>query len=159
MKNTRFPALVVVLTVSLASICGWTSAKDTQEFASTKPVPRNVPGWMARHKSMNDRVKKGNVDLLMIGDSITQGWESRGKDVWKKFYEKRNAVNLGISGDQTQHAGRVPGHGNHVVASLVQGHAQPPADEAGCARATSTFTGPPSLPWSGLPSAARPIVP
>jgi beta-glucosidase len=103
MRNPRFPALVVVLTVSLALICGRALAKDTQAFASTKPVPRNNGGWMGRHKSMNDRVKKGNVDLLMIGDSITQGWEGSGKEVWKKFYAKRNAVNLGISGDQTQH--------------------------------------------------------
>ena len=52
---------------------------------------------------MNERVKKGNADLLMIGDSITHGWEGGGKDVWKQYYEKRNAVNLGIGGDQTQH--------------------------------------------------------
>ena len=29
--------------------------------------------------------------------------KARGKEVWKKYYEKRNAVNLGIGGDQTQH--------------------------------------------------------
>ena len=52
---------------------------------------------------MNQRVKQGKVDLLMIGDSITHGWEGAGKEVWQKFYAKRNAVNLGISGDQTQH--------------------------------------------------------
>ncbi len=59
--------------------------------------------WKQRHESMNERVKKGNVDLLMIGDSITHGWEGAGKEVWNKYYEKRNAVNLGISGDCTQH--------------------------------------------------------
>jgi len=66
------------------------------------PVPRSG-GWMKRHEAMNDRVKKGNVDLVFIGDSITQGWEGRGKNVWETFYGKRNAVNLGISGDRTQH--------------------------------------------------------
>jgi beta-glucosidase len=103
MKNTRFPSLAVILTVSLALVCGRSLAKDAKEFASTKPVPRTDAWWQARHKSMNDRVKKGNVDLLMIGDSITHGWEGGGRDVWKKYYEKRNAVNLGIGGDQTQH--------------------------------------------------------
>ncbi len=29
--------------------------------------------------------------------------KSKGKEVWKKYYDNRNAVNLGISGDQTQH--------------------------------------------------------
>jgi len=67
-----------------------------------KPVPR-AGNWMKRHESFNTRVAKGNVDLLFIGDSITQGWEGRGKGVWAKFYGKRNAVNLGIGGDRTQH--------------------------------------------------------
>ncbi len=67
-----------------------------------KPVPRQG-GWMKRHESFNARVGQGNVDLIFIGDSITQGWEGRGKQVWAKFYGKRNAVNLGISGDRTQH--------------------------------------------------------
>ena len=58
---------------------------------------------MKRHESFNTRVAKGNVDLVFIGDSITQGWEGRGKDVWEKFYGKRNSVNLGIGGDRTQH--------------------------------------------------------
>ncbi len=66
------------------------------------PVPRDAK-WMKRHESMNERVKQGNVDLVFIGDSITQGWEGNGKAVWKKFYGERNAVNLGIGGDRTQH--------------------------------------------------------
>ena len=58
---------------------------------------------MDRHNSFNARVAKGNVDLLFIGDSITQGWEGSGKGVWAESYGKRNAVNLGIGGDRTQH--------------------------------------------------------
>ena len=58
---------------------------------------------MKRHESFNTRVAKGDVDLVFIGDSITQGWEGRGKGVWEKFYGKRNSVNLGIGGDRTQH--------------------------------------------------------
>lgn len=66
------------------------------------PVPREG-GWIERHNSFNDRVKKGDVDLLLIGDSITQGWEGAGKDAWAKHYTPRKAVNLGIGGDRTQH--------------------------------------------------------
>ena len=58
---------------------------------------------MKRHNSFNTRVAKGNVDLVFIGDSITQGWEGKGRGVWAKFYGKRNTVNLGIGGDRTQH--------------------------------------------------------
>jgi len=82
----------------------------------TVPVPLQMPneaaGWMKRHQSMNERVKQGNVDLVFIGDSITHGWENAGKKVWDKFYGKRNAVNLGISRDRTQHALWRLEHGN-----------------------------------------------
>ena len=43
------------------------------------------------------------MDLLMIGDSITHGWEGGGKKYWDKYYAPRNAVNMGFSGDRTQH--------------------------------------------------------
>lgn len=77
-------------------------AQDGKPNDAVVPVPREG-GWMNRHQSFNTRVKQGNVDLLLIGDSITQGWEGAGKNVWAKFYAKRNAVNLGIGGDRTQH--------------------------------------------------------
>lgn len=78
-------------------------AQDTKkQNDAINPVPR-AGGWMKRHESMNARVEKGDVDVVFIGDSITQGWEGSGKNVWAKFYGKRNAVNLGIGGDRTQH--------------------------------------------------------
>lgn len=83
--------------VALASIA---SAKD--QPSTLVPVPREG-GWVNRHESFNKRVKEGNVDLIFIGDSITQGWEGAGKEAWAKHYDKRNAVNLGIGGDRTQH--------------------------------------------------------
>jgi len=73
-----------------------------KQHSAIKPTPRGG-GWMKRHESFNTRVAKGDVDLVFIGDSITQGWEGRGKGVWEKFYGKRNSVNLGIGGDRTQH--------------------------------------------------------
>ena len=78
------------------------SVKANDLHSAVKPVPRSG-GWMKRHESFNQRVAKGKVDLVLIGDSITHGWEGNGKSVWEKFYGKRNAVNLGIGGDRTQH--------------------------------------------------------
>lgn len=97
MKKLRFVCLTLALTLS----CGFATAGEKVNDA-IKPVPRDA-GWMKRHESMNARVAKGNVDLVLIGDSITQGWEGAGAKVWKKHYGERNAVNLGISGDRTQH--------------------------------------------------------
>lgn len=87
------------------------TAAPVKVNTATVPVPREGD-WMKRHESMNARVKQGNVDLIFIGDSITQGWEGAGKEVWEKYYAKRNAVNLGIGGDRTQHVLWRLDHGN-----------------------------------------------
>lgn len=58
--------------------------------------------WVPRHQEKLARVQQGGVDLLMIGDSITHGWENAGKDLWAQYYAPRNAVNLGYSGDRTE---------------------------------------------------------
>jgi lysophospholipase L1-like esterase len=70
---------------------------------TTEPVSRGEKFWTDRQAKLNERVKRGNVKLLFIGDSITQGWEGAGKGVWRNFYSQRGAVNLGIGGDRTQH--------------------------------------------------------
>lgn len=75
---------------------------DGTHAAINPAVPRSS-GKNERHLRINDRVSEGKVDLIFIGDSITSGWESRGQKVWDQFYGKRNAVNLGIGGDRTQH--------------------------------------------------------
>jgi lysophospholipase L1-like esterase len=80
----------------------FTTITGAEPHSAIKPVPRSG-GWMTRHESFNKRVAQGKVDLVFIGDSITQGWEGKGKDVWAKYYTKRNTVNLGIGGDRTQH--------------------------------------------------------
>ena len=86
-----------------------TNALETAAFVRTNtaiiPVPRPQEGPKKRFEELNQRVKAaaGNVDLVFLGDSITQGWEGNGKNVWKKYYGERKALNLGIGGDRTQH--------------------------------------------------------
>ncbi|OYW21832.1 MAG: GDSL family lipase [Planctomycetales bacterium 12-60-4] len=87
---------------SLLVLAPFGYAAEAPMHDAVMPVPREG-GWMNRHNSFNERVKQGNVDLIFIGDSITQGWEGAGKDVWAKSYTPRHAVNLGIGGDRTQH--------------------------------------------------------
>jgi lysophospholipase L1-like esterase len=78
-----------------------------QPMTATTPISKTEPWWQERHAAMNARVKqaaeKGDARLLFIGDSITQGWEGEGKEVWKERFEERGAINLGIGGDKTQH--------------------------------------------------------
>ncbi len=102
------------LFLTSATICAGlvlTAGAQKQLPTTVDPKPRDG-NWMQRHQSFNDRVAKGNVDLLLIGDSITQGWEGAGKEAWAKYYGKRNAVNLGIGGDRTQHVLWRLDHGN-----------------------------------------------
>lgn len=97
-RRSLLPVALLVSTLAVA-----VHAEDAKPNAAVVPVPRNDKWWVNRHESMNARVKQGNVDLILIGDSITHGWENAGKGVWDEFYGKRNAVNLGIGGDRTQH--------------------------------------------------------
>lgn len=45
----------------------------------------------------------GPCDIVFIGDSITQGWEVNGKNVWQKYYGGRKCLNFGVGGDRTEH--------------------------------------------------------
>jgi lysophospholipase L1-like esterase len=46
------------------------------------------------------RAKEGKIDLLFVGDSITEGWGNNA--VWQKTYAPLNAANFGIGGDTTE---------------------------------------------------------
>ncbi|WP_200391063.1 sulfatase/phosphatase domain-containing protein [Roseibacillus ishigakijimensis] len=59
--------------------------------------------WKKRHAAKNKQAAQGGHDLIFIGDSITQGWEGVGQATWEKFYGPRKALNLGFSGDRTEH--------------------------------------------------------
>jgi lysophospholipase L1-like esterase len=48
------------------------------------------------------RDNPGQYDVLFIGDSITQQWESAGSNVWRRYYGNRKCLNLGVGGDRTQ---------------------------------------------------------
>jgi lysophospholipase L1-like esterase len=67
----------------------------------------SIDWWLPRHqqkladaKAIVD--KGGKIDLLFIGDSITQAWEKEGAHVWKKYYEPRNGFAIGFGGDRTE---------------------------------------------------------
>jgi lysophospholipase L1-like esterase len=72
--------------------------------SATEPRPREA-WWVARHEAYLKEVKEkaGNVDLLFVGDSITDGWHGGGKKVWNENWEPLKAFNIGIGGDRTQH--------------------------------------------------------
>jgi len=77
----------------------------TSTHSAVTPTHRLGSGWWKkRHAQKSAAAKKlTRCDLLFLGDSITHSWENAGKKVWKKYYSKRHAFNIGFSGDRTQH--------------------------------------------------------
>ncbi|MDD5140391.1 MAG: GDSL-type esterase/lipase family protein [Verrucomicrobiales bacterium] len=68
------------------------------------PVPRTGP-ITNRQSLVLQRAKDapGDYDIEFIGDSITQGWEGKGANVWKELGTKYKIINFGVSGDRTEH--------------------------------------------------------
>ena len=97
MKRSLVITQVILLTISTFAF-----GASGKKHSAVEPAHRHS-WWTLRHIAVNERVKKGDVDLIFIGDSITHSWEGAGKEVWGKYYEKRKAVNMGFSGDRTQH--------------------------------------------------------
>lgn len=70
------------------------------------------PGTEKRHESFNVISKKGEAELVFLGDSITHGWEGKGKAIWEKHWAPLKAANFGIGGDRTEHVLWRLEHGN-----------------------------------------------
>jgi lysophospholipase L1-like esterase len=100
----RLLASLVGLLAALVAASGTIQAEDKKaQHSAVKPAEHKGKGPEARHQRFLERAKKGDVEVLFLGDSITQGWEGSGKEAWKKHYEPLKAANFGIGGDRTQH--------------------------------------------------------
>lgn len=76
---------------------------------AVKPVPRDA-NWLKRHETFVTIAKRGGIDVLFLGDSITDAWGGEGhnpKAAGAKIFEREfaplKAANFGIGGDRTQH--------------------------------------------------------
>ena len=105
MKTLKF-ALLCAIFSSLVSVASAQESK--KENSATKPAPRDK-GWEKRHEAFVGIAKRGNVDLLFLGDSITDAWggEGHGMGGGHKIFTSKfvpmKAANFGIGGDRTQH--------------------------------------------------------
>jgi len=79
---------------------------------TTEPRPRELAEWNERHAALVATARKGGVDVLFLGDSITRGWESAGAEVWNARFGRWRPANFGIDGDGTQ----------HVLWRITEGH-------------------------------------
>lgn len=99
-------ALAVAGLLSLATFSAAQTAaqnvpvKKTPVDASA-PIPKPDERFKTKHASFLERAKQGPVDLLFLGDSITEGW-GKAPAIWEKYYGKHRPANFGIGGDTTQ---------------------------------------------------------
>jgi lysophospholipase L1-like esterase len=67
-------------------------------------VPMIQARTEGRHAEFLEVAKKGDIDLLFLGDSITDFFRrpERGQEVWDKYFAPLKAANFGINADRTQ---------------------------------------------------------
>jgi len=112
MKRLAFQCLIFIFSVSIIvdthavdiPLVGTEFKLNTSPpMHSIQAVPRESTWWQKRYNEKILQAKESKIDLLMLGDSISHGWEKKGASVWSEFYQSRNAFNLGFSGDRTEH--------------------------------------------------------
>ena len=88
------------------------AAELAKEHPSTAAQVRLASWWFDRHAEKIAEIEKSNnpkderkIELLMVGDSITNNFDKKGpgEPVWKKYFTPLNALNLGFGGDRTNH--------------------------------------------------------
>lgn len=128
--NTR---IVFLACVALAGLAGCTQSAQPPESPTamelaTTPAPLeeswSVEWWIPRHEEKLAARHPG-VELAMIGDSITHGWEDPGKAVWERHFGAIDSLNLGFSGDRTENVlwrlehGEVEGLSPRLVVMMI----------------------------------------
>ncbi len=83
----------------LLPLCPPLGAEQAKGPSTTIPVEKD----RNRHEEFLKISKAGGVDLLFVGDSITDGWRGGGKAIWDKTFGPFHPANFGISGDRTEH--------------------------------------------------------
>lgn len=92
----------------LALLCSGQAVADQAATPKLGDADFPKPSPSKRHNEKVAAVKRGNYDLVLIGDSITHSVGELGgkyqpmEAVWKKHFAPRNAINLGYNGYRTE---------------------------------------------------------
>ena len=113
MNKLAIRALLAAITVASTLPFQAASADDaTKSHPSTTAQVRLASWWFTRHaeklaeiEAANNPKKDKQIELLMVGDSITNNFDKGGpgEPVWEKQFAPLNALNLGFGGDRTNH--------------------------------------------------------
>jgi lysophospholipase L1-like esterase len=75
--------------------------------ANSATIPNLLQFFQVKHEANLEVAKQGNIDVLFMGDSITDFWRNpegnyAGKPVLDKYFGELKVANFGIAGDTTQ---------------------------------------------------------
>ncbi len=96
--STKLSCFILVLLVGAASF-----AQNAEPRKNPAIVPVKHEGKRTDEVMQRGKDHPGPCDIAFIGDSITQGWEGNGKNVWAQHYGALNCLNFGVGGDRTEH--------------------------------------------------------
>lgn len=113
----------ILLLLPAFCLCVFVGGGTAQGVAAPSPgeavdavvaVGREGEGWEKRQAVLSERVRNHpDTRLIFIGDSITHNWEmEENQPLWRERYGRYQPINLGISGDRTQHVLWRLDHGN-----------------------------------------------
>ena len=98
---------LVVAGCALALLAGGIRADEEKKAHSAITPSKKDEN---RHKVFLKIAAKGNIDVLFLGDSITDAWggeghgtKAPGAEIFKEEFLPLKAANFGIGGDRTQH--------------------------------------------------------
>lgn len=74
---------------------------------NTAVIPSLSPQFRAKHQANLDVARRGDAEILFMGDSITDFWRNEtgqfaGKPVLDRYFSHWKVANFGIAGDTTQ---------------------------------------------------------
>lgn len=96
-------ALLLSMTLMFAA-AGCKSTSEPVQPTLVTLVPVENEGMHARNVELAQRAKEHpDAKLVFLGDSITQGWEGAGASTWRNAFGDLSPLNLGVSGDRTEH--------------------------------------------------------
>jgi lysophospholipase L1-like esterase len=99
-------AFLATATVGLVAEKKEAAGKNPAVTPSPRQNKQGQPdaNWKKRHKGFVDIAKKGGVNVLFLGDSITDAWRGKAaQPTWDKYFKPLGAANFGIGGDRTEH--------------------------------------------------------
>ena len=90
----------------------------------------SVDWWKARHEQKLQEKQQLMAagtppEVVFLGDSITQGWEKEGREVWQRHFAPLHGLALGFGGDRTENVlwrlqhGEIDGLAPKVVVLMI----------------------------------------